>query len=78
MEDNQLYLMLGRLEGKVDAFLSKMETHEASVSNLEARVAKLEETKTQATGFVSGARAVWMVVAAAVGFLINTALKFLP
>ena len=49
-EENQLFLLLGRLEGKVDAFLSAQEKHESRMDALEARVSSLETFKSKGVG----------------------------
>ena len=46
MPDNQLYLMIGRLEGKLDYFLNKSEAHDKKFEEHEARLDDLENTRT--------------------------------
>jgi len=48
--DNQLFLMLGRLEGKVDQFLSKQREFGDLIDKHHARLALLEEGKYMAKG----------------------------
>lgn len=57
-----IYYRLGQLEGKLDAFLTRLASHEAEVESLEERVQSLEKTKHTAFGYAAGIGAVVSVV----------------
>lgn len=49
-ENSNLYLMLGRLEGKVDALLSNQSRTDEALSNHEERITSLEANDQQKRG----------------------------
>lgn len=63
-----IYYRLGQLEGKIDAFLTRLSSHEDEVVNLEHRIQELEKTKHMMIGY---AAAISAVVALVVKFAIN-------
>lgn len=66
MEDNQLYLMLGRIDGKLDHALQRQEKSDIQIEALSKRVSVLEKNKA------------WVVGAAtALSTLVSTFLSFL-
>jgi len=70
--NNQLYLMLGRLEGKVDAFLSAQKSHEKRVDDLETRVSSLETIRAQGRGMLLLGGAFFATLATGLGFFADT------
>ena len=50
MEDNQLYLMLGRIDGKLDHALKRQDAHDAAIEALGRRVSTLERSKALVIG----------------------------
>lgn len=61
-----IYYRLGQLEGKIDAFLTRLGSHEEEVVQLEERVRHLEKTKYLAMGY-----------AAAIAGIISILVKYL-
>lgn len=66
-----IYYRLGQLEGKLDAFLTRMSSHEANVDALEERVQNLEKTKHMAFGYAAA-------IGAVVSIVITYAIQTLP
>lgn len=64
-----IYYRLGQLEGKLDAFLTRLASHEEEVETLERRVQSLEKTKYTAIGYAAGIGA---VVSVLLTYLIST------
>lgn len=62
MPDTELYLLLGRIDGKLDAALQRQERTEAEIAALESRMAKVENWRSYLIGIAAA-------VAAAVSFL---------
>lgn len=79
--DNQLFLALGRLEGKVDTFLSAQkradERAEERFGALEDRVSNLETVKAQGTGFLAAARWGYVLAAAVAGLYADKIKEFI-
>ncbi len=71
-EQNQLFLMLGRLEGKVDAFLTKHERHEDRLSAVEDRVSTLEQYYAKGAGAFAAGKTLWVALAAVIGAFSTT------
>jgi hypothetical protein len=70
MEDNSnLYLMLGRLEGKVDALLSNQTRTDEALSDHEERITSIE-------AMVQQKRGVWQFLGIAWGVLIALVAAF--
>jgi hypothetical protein len=65
--DNQIFLMLGRLEGKLDASLSGIARIESKQDEHELRITSLEETRSRGTGALASLRWGYVVIAAAAG-----------
>lgn len=63
-----IYYRLGQLEGKIDAFLTRLAAHEGEVGELEKRVLALEKSKHVASGYAAA-------VGAVSGVLIAIAMK---
>lgn len=59
-----IYYRLGQLEGKIDAFLTRLSSHEGEVAELEKRVQSLEKTKHTASGYAAAVGAVAGVIVA--------------
>jgi hypothetical protein len=59
---------LGRIEGKVDAFIKQMETHDVRTTDIEARTRKVENRQH----WYSGAGAILGAVLGAVGVHVKT------
>lgn len=63
--NDQLYLMLGRLEAKVDGLFAHFTRTEGRLDNLALRVDALEEAKATSAGKLSGiltvGRIAWLV-----------------
>lgn len=53
-----IYYRLGQLEGKIDAFLTRLSSHEDEVMNLEGRIQELEKTKHMALGYAAAVGAI--------------------
>lgn len=51
---NELYLMMGRLEGKMDTVLSRTSSQEHRIGNCEERIGKLEKSKMWLVGLAAG------------------------
>ncbi|MET3601116.1 hypothetical protein [Martelella mangrovi] len=65
-------LMLGRLEGKVDALLSSQGAVEERLMKTEKRLSDLEKLREQGTGAWHTARTMWLLGASALGALLAT------
>jgi hypothetical protein len=63
-----IYYRLGQLEGKIDAFLTRLSAHEEEVGVLEERIQQLEKTKHMMIGY---AAAISAFVALAVKYLMQ-------
>ena len=59
---------LGRIEGKVDAFIKQMETHDERTTDIEVRTRKVENRQH----WYSGAGAILGAVLGAVGVHVKT------
>lgn len=59
-----IYYRLGQLEGKIDAFLTRLSSHEGEVAELEKRVQSLEKAKHTASGYAAAVGAVAGVIVA--------------
>jgi hypothetical protein len=57
-----IYYRLGQLEGKIDAFLTRLSTHENEVSGLEARIQELEKTKHMMIGYAAAISAITALI----------------
>jgi hypothetical protein len=71
MDDSSLYLMLGRLEAKLDASLLGQSRLEAKQDEYDTRLKALEDLHTKGQGALFSLRWVYVVIAALVGFYIN-------
>lgn len=67
MDNNELYLMLGRLEGKIDASLSGQSRIEAKLDQHDSRIQSLEATRERGTGAFAALRWQYVLLSAAVG-----------
>ena len=63
--NDQVLLMLGRLEGKVDALIMNHTAQEARIGQHEGRLGRLEQSRSYALG-----------AAAAVGAIVSFAVNF--
>lgn len=63
----QLYLMLGRMDGKLDALISKQEHQDRRLDSHSDRIKKLEDRGQRTTGFITATRLMW---AGAVGLVV--------
>lgn len=81
-ESNSLCLMLGRLEGKVDALLVNHGRIESRLDSHAMRLQELEESKARATGALSGyvtaGRIGWAACAALLTYVASHLGSFLP
>jgi hypothetical protein len=59
-----IYYRLGQLEGKIDAFLTRLSAHESEVGKLEERVQLLERAKHTASGYAAAVGAIAGVIVA--------------
>jgi hypothetical protein len=59
-----IYYRLGQLEGKIDAFLTRLSAHEGDVGKLEERVQMLERAKHTASGYAAAVGAIAGVIVA--------------
>ncbi len=83
--ENQVFLALGRLEGKVDTFLSAQkradERAEERFGAIEARVTNLETAKARGTGqlvgFTTAIRWGWVVAGAVAGLYADKIKEFI-
>lgn len=70
-QDNQLYHMVGRIDGKMDSFLAAQERTDERLKLIEHRVTNLETIRHRGTGqlhgFTTAVRWGWVVVAAGLG-----------
>lgn len=66
-EPQQMFLLLGRVEGKVDALLSAQAHSDKRVGNLEGRIDRLETLRERGTGAVNTIKFLWVAGAALVG-----------
>ncbi len=66
-DDQNFYLMFGRLEGKVDTLLSQQAGTNKRLDDHDARLSNLETLKAQGTGFMASVRWTYVLVAAAIG-----------
>ncbi|WP_142850674.1 hypothetical protein [Telmatospirillum sp. J64-1] len=57
-----LLILLGRIDGKLDAALQRQEVHEQNLKEVEARVSRLERNKAYLMGAAAavGAGASWI------------------
>lgn len=80
MQD-QLYLMLGRLEGKVDAVLSNIPRLEDKLTSLDVRLNKLEDDAATAAGktlgLITAGRLMWGAAAAVGTFCLTYVVPYL-
>jgi len=53
MDDNQLYMMLGRIDGKLDHALQRQDKQDQQQEALEKRVSALERSKFWLVGAVT-------------------------
>lgn len=65
---NDIYLMLGRLEGKVDAFLKTAEDHHKQLEVQDRKIRELEKSKWTMTGAAS---AIAVIVSSAATWLVK-------
>lgn len=79
--ENQVFLALGRLEGKVDSFLSGQKRHEERLDAMDERLTNLETAKAQGTGqfvgFTTAVRWGWVVLAAGLGLYADKIKEFI-
>lgn len=68
-QQNQLFLMIGRMESKVDLLLSK-------VDELEKRIDNLEQNSQTQRGIFMAAKTLWIGVAALVGAFSDNIIHF--
>jgi len=71
-EQNQLYLMLGRIDGKLDHALQRQDKSDKEVEALSKRVSALESSKAWVIG---AATALSSLVATSIPFLKDWLLK---
>lgn len=69
---SQLFLMLGRLESKVDALLKNEETSSIRMTKVEARLTDLETMRTKGEGLFSGVRLIYLAGVALLGAFSDT------
>lgn len=62
-DDTTIYHMMGRMEGKVDAFLSSQTRHEKTLEEHDKRLAALEAIRAQHTGMTRFVGFGWMAFA---------------
>lgn len=65
--DSQLYHMVGRIEGKIDAALSEQKRTNERLGKVEDRVTNLEATRHAARGSVRTLSILWTAAAAGLG-----------
>ena len=58
MQDHELYLLLGRIDGKLDAALQRQERSEAVLEALDKRVSSMERSRAYLWGAAAVAGAV--------------------
>lgn len=75
-ETNQLFLMLGRLESKVDNVLAKQTEANKNHEDLENRVNTLETKVMKGENIFSSVKAMWIVAAGVVGAFSDNILHF--
>lgn len=75
MDDKDFYLMFGRLEGKVDAILSKQERTETRLDNHEKRLGSIEKDQTTRTGFFKAVNLAWLGVSGVFAIAIQYVFK---
>tara|TARA_R100001594_G_C3922744_1_gene236136 strand:- start:95 stop:316 length:222 start_codon:yes stop_codon:yes gene_type:complete len=64
--DKEILLALGRLEGKVDALITRQSVHDEELERHDKRLRRLEESKSWLLG-----------VAAAVGGIVSLAINYI-
>lgn len=62
-DDTQIYHMIGRMEGKVDAFLAAQARHEKTLEEHDKRLDALESIRAQHTGVQRFIGIGWLVFA---------------
>lgn len=65
--DNQLFHMVGRIEGKIDAALSEQKRTNERLGKVEDRVTNLEATRHSARGSIRTLSILWTAAAAGLG-----------
>jgi len=65
--DNQILLALGRLEGKVDAMLTRQKYHDEELDRQDQRLRKLEQGRSYMLGAAAVVGAVCSFVASRLG-----------
>ncbi len=70
-DSDSILLILGRLEGKVDALVSAVGVHEENVEKLEERVRILENARAKVIGISAGLASVISMVAFAIEVLVK-------
>ena len=65
--ENQLFLLLGRLEGKVDTLLSKYDSVEVRVNDLEKKVEEYMAILNKGRGVFSTLHAIYITLAGVLG-----------
>ncbi len=58
-----IYYRLGQLEGKIDAFLTRLATHENELNIMDERVRLLEKAKNTAAGYAAAVGAIVALLA---------------
>lgn len=75
-ETNQLFLMLGRLESKVDNVLSKQTEANTNHEALEKRVISLETKVLRGESIFTSVKMAWIVAAGIVGAFSDNIIHF--
>lgn len=65
MVDENLLIMLGRMDGKLDALVAGQAQQDKRLDNHGDRIKALEEGRAKTAGFFSAARLAWAGVGAA-------------
>mgnify|MGYP003116858775 CR=1 FL=1 len=69
--DKEILLALGRLEGKVDALITRQAVHDEELERHDSRLRKLEESKSWLLG---AAAAIGGIVSLVVNYILGTKL----
>lgn len=75
--DNQLFHMIGRIDGKLDSALSEQKRTNERLEKVEVRVTDLEATRAEAKGSFKTLGLIWTAIAAIAGAAFAIAKEYL-
>lgn len=73
--EKEHFLLLGRIDGKLDAVLAKQDNVDRRLDSHSSRIKALEESKSQTKGFITAARLGWAALAGGIGYFSHLIVK---